>query len=161
MGLQTDVTIRVDAALDTTIDLGSTCARLGIGIEERIPDGAAAGQARRVWADAASINGGSSTTLSLTTLAGAQPEAGLSAVKVFAIRCLTGEITIGGAGTTWAGATALLGDASDTIRLPAGAMLVAVAPTGSGWTVTGGAADDLLLTAGSEAATYQILVVGS
>lgn len=160
MGLQTDVALRIDAALDTTVDLGTTCARYGLGLSERLEEGAGSGQAQRVWADAGSISGGDSETLSLTALAGAQPGPGLDAVKVLAIRCLTGQITIGGTGTTWAGASALLGDASDTIRLPAGAMLAAVAPSGGGWTVTGGAADDLVLTAGAAQATYQVLVVG-
>lgn len=155
--LQTDITVQVDAALDSTVDLGSTSARFGFGLAVRLADGAESGQAEHVYADADAVAGGATHTIDLSPLDGGQPAGSLSAVKVLAVRCLSGEITVGG---TWAGATALLADATDEIRLPAGALLLAAAPSGGGWAVTDGTGDTITLEAGAAQARFEVLIVG-
>ena len=158
MGLTTNVALQIDAALDTDSDLGSTAKRLALGLSARLPDGGGGGQAQKVFGDRRELAGGAHDSLDLYAL-GTDPTGGFRRVKALAIRATRGTVTVGGG--NWAGATALLGGATHTVRLPEGAMLVAVAPTGDGWQVASASADALKVTAGVGAATYEILVVGT
>ena len=158
MALTTDISLSLEAAIDTVDELGSTAIRRAIAQTERLNDGDGGGQAKRLYSDQVQIAGGANGNLNLFTV-GTTPTGGFRGkVKALVIRVTAGALVVGGG--NWAGATALFADASDKIRLAAGQTLLLVASSGDGWTVTN-AAGALNLVAGAGGATYEILIVGT
>jgi len=85
-------------------------------------------------------------------------------IKMIYVKAATangGNIEIGGAGSnTWVGPFV---DASDKVQVPAGGMFQMADAGATGWAVTAGSADILLINNddGGDTATYDIIIVGA
>lgn len=145
-------------------DLGEQEFRIAAGLPTSLPNGSGSGQANKVFADKRTLAASATENLdlagSLTDPFGQTLT--FTAIKAIFIKAAAGNtnnVVVGGAGSnTFIGP---FNDATDKIVVKPGAVALITAPA-TGWTVTAGTGD-ILLVANSSSGTsvdYEIVIVG-
>jgi hypothetical protein len=148
----------------SAVDVGAA----GYSISERqtvsLSNGTGASQATHVWADTRTL--AASATENLDLAGGLTDAFGatltFTAIKAIRIRpasANTNNVVVGGAASN---AFPLFGDATDTIALKPGGLLMIVDPSAAGYAVTAGTGDILKIanSAAGTAVTYTIEIIG-
>lgn len=147
-----------------TLDLQTPTAPLNLNRQYNFQDGVGANQANRIWSDTRTISASGTDTIDL---AGSLTDAfgqslTFARVKAFLVAASPNNmnnVVVGGATNAFA---SWLGDASDTIVIRPGGLLMLVAPDATGYVVTGGSADEIRVanSAGGSSVTYDVIVIG-
>jgi hypothetical protein len=167
--LTTLLTLQLDCTLSSTLDLGSSTARIRKLLEGvALTDGAGLNQANRVFSDTRSLNATSSESLDLFDFGGARDPLGalfaLSKIKAILIAnkaTVAGQVlTIGGEGSSAEWESAL--GAGGTLQVQPGGVILIWAPSAAGYAVAD-ATNHLLKIDNPNAAavSYDIVVVGA
>jgi len=166
MALNTQLTLKIVAALTSGLDLGSTAlVPLSTDWSDLLATGVVADQADKLFFDNRSLAG---TTAESLDLAGGLTD-GLGAVVTFVrikgifIRpaaANNGVLAIGGAGANdfvnW------VASATDIINIRPGGLFVLWSPDATGYPVTGGTGDLLKINnTGAGVGTYDIVLIGA
>jgi hypothetical protein len=163
MALTSALTAKIEATLTGSADHGTPTAALELEFAKSMASGTGSNQADKVYSDQRTINASSDETLDLTNLTDVFG-ASLSFAKVKAILIKaaagnTNNVVVGNATNPFAGP---LSAGTTTISISPGGAVMLAAPA-SGWTVTGGSADEIKIAnsgAGSSV-TYDIVIVGT
>lgn len=167
MTLKTKVAVQLDASLTSALDLASAVSDIGKGWQFNLPNGTTAGKADVLWHDERTLAASGSEDLDLAgsltgILGGTATFAKVKAVIVYADDGNTNDVVIGGAASNgWLGP---FGDATDTVAVKPGGLLVMMAPGTAGLGSVTAGTGDLLHVANSSsgsAVTYQIILVGT
>ncbi len=166
MALKTNIDLRLDAVLSSTLDLASGSVPLAIHESYRLTDGTGSNQANRIFHDrrtlAASANEDLDLAGSLTDAFGATITfARIKAIMVKAAATNTNNVLVGGDATstffTWVGAE------TDLVVVRPGGLFLLATPDSTGYAVTA-TTGDLLRVANSSSGTsvtYDIVLVGA
>lgn len=165
MSVQGAIRINLDLLLTKAADLGTAMFPIAIDDVTNVMPGTGARQADRLFSDTRMIAPSGSDSIDLAGVLLDNFGAALTFVKVMAIYVKahagnTNNVVVGGAGSN-----AFVGpfaDATDKIVLKPGASFLIKDETASGWAVTAGTGD-LLLVANSSSGTpvtYDIVIVG-
>lgn len=163
MTLSAKLTVNFQAVLQGSGDLGTPNAPVQLSHEINLASGSGAGQAQKIFADNRTLSGSASENLdfagALTDPLG-QPLT-FATIKGFIFRAASTnaqDLIIGGAASN--GFVGFFGDATDTMAVPPGGILVLIAP-GTGKTVTASTGDLLKVLAGAGGANYDVIAVGT
>ncbi len=125
--------------------------------------GTGANQSDLIYSDQRTLNASASETLDLTALTNAFGAAiNFAKVKAILIKASSGNTNNVAYGNATAPFIGPLSVGTATISLPPDGAMMLAAP-GSGWTVTGGSADEIKIanSAGSTTVTYDIIIIGT
>lgn len=166
MGLDAKIYARTHARFTSSADFGTPSYEMNDGatLATQFLTGTGDGQADVLFADQRTISASGSEELDLAgsladPLGGTAAFAEVCSIEVRAAAGNTNNVVVGGASSN--AFTGPFGDASDTIAIAPGGVLILTHP-GAGWTVTAGTGD-LLQVANSSSGTsvtYDIVVVG-
>lgn len=166
MALTTDVTLRVQATLTKTVDLGNPTQQLDYSKKLQLGTGTGAGNADLLWNDTRTINASSNEDLDLVgslvdALGSTFTAARIKGIVLSAAAENSNNVVLGAAAATqWA---ALLGT-TGTITLRPGAWFTCFAGIADSTAyVCSGGSTDLLRVANSGAGTsvtYDIILIG-
>ncbi len=161
------LTVHMQAALKARLtgagDLGTPTADINLDGQIVLASGTGANQADRIFADNRTLSASTTEDLDLAGVLTDPLGATLTLAKVKGIfikagAANPGDLTVGGDANAFAG---IFGDASDTIKIPPGAILPLMWP-GAGKTVTAGTGDILqFASAAGGPSTYDIVIVGT
>lgn len=164
MTLTTKLRAGVQATKQGSADFGADQFSLGFPADYSMTDGTGSGQADLVFADQRSLAASGTEELDLAgvleTLGATLTFVKVKAIYIKAAAGNGGNIVVGGAASnTFTGPFA---DATDKLQIPADGSIMLTAPL-SGWTVTAGTGDKLLIANSDSgaAATYDIAIVGT
>jgi len=165
MSLDTRLTLDLASTLTGTADLASVTSALAYPYRLKLPNGTAAGQASKVWADHRSIPASSNDDIDLAgvltdALGAALTFARVKALVVRAADTNVNNVVVGGASSTFA--TWNTGTNAAVVVRPSG-LLVLAAPDATAYAVTATSADLLRLTnsGAGTAVEYDIVVIGA
>lgn len=149
-------------------DWGNSTNTGEFSVSKSLSNGTGAGYANKIHVvqDATGITGSGSVTLDLQALTNMYDDA-TSFTKVRAIYIENTSTTSGvnmlvgaAAANQWAGASALISSTTATILLPAGASMLAINTSASGWAVATDSKDLKLANAAATALPYKLVIVG-
>lgn len=167
MTLKTKLAVQLDASLTSALDLASAVSDIGKGWQFNLASGTTSGKADVLWHDERTLAASGTEDLDLAgtltgLLGGTVTFAKVKGVLVYADDGNTNDVVIGGASANgWLGP---FGDATDTVAVKPGGLLVMMAPGTAGLgSVTAATADLLHVANGSSGSgvTYQIIIVGT
>jgi len=163
--LSSNVSVSVTAQLQDGVTIGSVTHDIAFRAANALTNGTGASQANQAYAARRTIPASSNESLDLSGgLANAfGTSLAFTTIKAIAITAAAGntnDVVVGGAASN--GFISWVGDATDTVKVKPGGMLLIAAPNAAGFAVTAGTGD-LLKVANSGAGsgvTYDIVVIG-
>lgn len=160
-----DINAQVRGSYSGSNDLGTPSLPLNLSGLVRLSPGTGSAQADLLFADERTLTASSTENLdlagSLTDPLGATLTfAKIKAIVVIAAAGNTNNVVVGGAASN--GFVGAFGDATDTIAVKPGGVLVLAHP-GAGWTVTASTGDILKVANSSSGSsvTYKVILVGT
>ena len=165
MALTAAVRAGISAEQTNPIDLGTGKIPIELAAVLDFTDGTGAGQVSKVWSDRRTLAASATENLDLAggvtdAFGNTLTFATIKGIMIKAADANVNDVVVGGAGSnTFVGPFA---DATDKIKVrPGGVQLNA--QRGTGWTVTAGTGDILLMAngAGSTEVVYEIVIVGT
>lgn len=162
--LSAQISLSIAALLSGSLDVESVSSRLAQHFSASFADGAAAGQASRLWSDRRTLASATSENIDLSGVLVDAFGAGISLTKLKALILVsdpanTTALTLGNVTN---GIVGFLGAATQSIVINAGGMFMIVAPDAAGYAITAATADLLkVANAAGAAATYDIFIIGA
>ena len=163
--LSSRVAVSVTAQLKDGATIGEVTHDIAFGMANAMTNGTGANQANQAYAARRTIPASSNESLDLSgglenAFGVALTFAAIKAIVITAAAANTNDVVVGGAASN--GFISWVGDATDTVKVKPGGMLVIAAPNAAGFDVDAGTAD-LLKIANSGAGTgvtYDIVIIG-
>jgi len=163
--LSSRVAVSVTAQLQDGATIGSVTHDIAFNVANALTNGSGANQANQAYAARRTLAASSNESLDLS---GGLPNAfgtalvftAIKAIVITAAAANTNDVIVGGAASN--GFISWVGDATDTVKVKPGGILVIAAPNAVGFDVDAGTAD-LLKVANSSSGTpvtYDIVVIG-
>ena len=164
--LSAKVSVKIDAELANSLDIGNVVYPLSYGITKVLTDGTGADQAKEVFSDTRTLAASGTEDLDLS---GVLTDAfgntllftRIKALIIEAAATNTNDVVVGGAASN--GFISPFGASTDKVKVKPGGCFVLIAPDATAYAVTAATAD-LLKIANSCAGTgvtYNIILVGT
>lgn len=165
MALSGSLRITLQALLSGTADIGSREQDVNYTVARPFTSGTGANQADLAFTDTRTLSSSATENLDLAggltdALGNTLTFASVKALIVVAAAGNTNDVVVGGAGSNaWA---APFGDATDTVKVPPGGVLVLADFGATGFAVAAGTSDILKVTNGGSgtSVSYDLLIVG-
>lgn len=160
------ISLAVNATLKDGATIGEVTHDISFKAANALTNGNGANQASQAYAARRTIPASSNESLDL---AGGLTNAfgttltftAIKAIAIVAAAANTNDVVVGGAASN--GFNSWVGDATDTVKVKPGGMLLIAAPNATGFAVTAGTADLLKIANSSSGSgvTYDIVIVGA
>lgn len=160
------VSVKIDAELANSLDIGSVVYPLSYGITKILTDGTGADQAKEMFSDTRTIaaSGTDDIDLSGVLLDAFGNTLLFTRIKALIIEAAAGntnDVVVGGAASN--GFITPFGASTDKVKVKPGGVMVLIAPDATAYAVTAATADLLRVANGGAgtSVTYNIILVGT
>lgn len=164
--LSSRVAVTINAQLQDGVTIGSVTHDIAYGVANALTNGTGANQANQAYSGRRTLAASATENLDLSggltnAFGTSLVFAAIKAILIVAAAGNTNDVVVGGAASN--GFISWVGDATDTVKVKPGGMLLIAAPNAAGFDVDAGTADLLKIANGGAGTgvTYDVVIIGA